>query len=50
MNVDTWAFGSTVADIKQIFVTMHNVTEALRVIAPDSGAYFVSNYILVSLC
>ncbi|THH02380.1 hypothetical protein EW145_g6755 [Phellinidium pouzarii] len=35
-----WHFNSTVLDIEEQYAIVHNFTETLRSIAPDSGAYF----------
>lgn len=35
-----WDYNSTTTEIKQTFETLHNLTEAMRVIAPNSGSYF----------
>ncbi|KAH8116292.1 FAD-binding domain-containing protein [Phellopilus nigrolimitatus] len=36
----TWQFNTSVPDILDKYALVHNVTEILREIAPDSGAYF----------
>lgn len=35
-----WNYNSTTTEIKQTFEVMHNLTEAMRMIAPNSGSYF----------
>lgn len=45
----TWNFNSTKDDIRRQYQLVHNFTEQLRTLAPDSGAYFVREVCSLSL-
>lgn len=46
----TWNFNSTKDDIRRQYQLVHNLTELLITLAPDSGAYFVREVIITLMC
>ena len=45
MGLDvTWNFNTSKTTIEDNYALIHNFTETLRAVAPDSGAYFVCRF------